>query len=78
MVAEHGACDHDLKEEIKILVKLLVRFPSWYWLVIDAMIMMIFLPILQVKGGKTSPKVISIKNSVSVSISISVSVSKIQ
>ena len=46
MVAEHGACNHDLKKEIKILVKSFLLF-------IKVFNIMKLLSILPVKEGKT-------------------------
>lgn len=51
MVADHGTCDHDLKEEIEILVNLLLSLSV-------IVFMMMKLPaILLIKAGKTSQKV---------------------
>ena len=60
MVVDHGTCDHDLKEEIEILVKLLLSIS------VMVFIMMKLLTILQVQAGKTSQNVRSqsIENSV--------------
>ena len=60
MVVDHGTCDHDLKEEIEMLVKLLLSIS------VMVFIMMNVLTILQVQAGKTSQNVRSqsIENSV--------------
>ena len=50
MVAGYGTCDHDLKNEIEILVKLLLSFSAIVFNITK------LLAVLQVKAGKTMIK----------------------
>ena len=47
MVADYGTCDHDLKNEIEILVKLLLSFSAIVFNTTK------LLAVLRVKTGKT-------------------------